>query len=270
MKRKTLALTLVLALLFSAVAGAQLNLLAKANFIFPPGNPIITILSPTNNTSYNVSTLSLKATFETYHTAFEAPIVSNKTRVFSYALDGKTPEPLTIITARDEGYPGGDVFIESSDILPELTEGLHNLTVRIVSDYFQQPNDRFHTESESTVYFRIDRVPPEVVFLSLENKTYYTTDVPLNFTVNESDTQIVYSLDGGENVTTVGNTTLTNLPSGEHNITVYAIDSAGNTGTPETIHFKIEPFPTTLIVAIVVIVAIAGVGVLFYFKKRKY
>jgi hypothetical protein len=269
MKRKASALTLALALLFSAVAGAQLNLLAKANFIFPPGNPIITILSPTNNTSYNASTLSLKATFETYHTAYEAPIVSNKTRVFSYALDGKPPEPLTITTARDEGYPGGDVFFESSDILPELTEGLHNLTVRIVSDYFQQPADRFHTESESTVYFRVDRVPPEFLFLSLENKTYYTTDIPLNFIVSEPDSQLTYSLDGGENVTTVGNTTLTNLPYGEHTVTVYAIDTAGNTGTPETIRFKIEPFPTTLIIATVVIVAVAGAGLIIYFKKHK-
>jgi len=32
-----------------------------------------------------------------------------------------------------------------------------------------------------------------------------------------------------------------------HNIVVYAKDTAGNTGTSETIYFNIAPFPITLI-----------------------
>jgi hypothetical protein len=266
MKRKALALTLVLALLFSAVAGAQLSLLAKANFIFPPGNPIITILSPTNST-YNVTTLSLKVTFETYHTAFEAPLVSNKTRVFSYALDGKNPDPLTITTARDEGYPGGDVFFESSDILPDLTEGLHNLTVRIVSDYFQLPADRFHTESESTVYFRIDTVPQNISILMPENSTYML-GVPLKFFIDEPASWIVYSLDGQENVTVTGNMTIPAPSVGQHTLTLYAKDSSGNPTASETITFSVaDPLPTVLII----VSSVATVGVLLvYFEKRKH
>ena len=266
LKRKALALTLVLALLFSAVAGAQLSLLAKANFIFPPGNPIITMLSPTNST-YNVTTLSLKVTFETYHTAFEAPLVSNKTRVFSYALDGKNWDPLTITTARDEGYPGGDVFFESSDILPDLTEGSHNLTVRIVSDYFQEPADRFHTESESTVYFRIDTVPQNISIIMPENSTYML-GVPLQFFIDEPASWIGYSLDGQENVTITGNMMLP-LPSvGQHTLTLYAKDAYGNPVTSGTVTFIVaDPLPILLAV---IAVSASAIGLLVYFKKRKH
>lgn len=159
MKRKAITLALIMALLFSATAGARLSLLTKANFVFPPANPHITITSPTNNTSYNVSTLSLEVTFETYKTGYEEPSVSNTTRLFTYALDGKNPENITITRSSVASYPGGDVFFAGSANLANLTEGLHNLTVHVVFDYYQLPDDSFHTESESTLYFRIDTIP---------------------------------------------------------------------------------------------------------------
>jgi hypothetical protein len=81
-------------------------------------------------------------------------------------------------------------------------------------------------------------------------------------------------LDGQENVTVAGNTTLANLPYGEHNVTVYATDNVGNIAS-ETITFTIaepepEPFPTTLVATgAVATIAVVGVGLLVYFKKRK-
>jgi hypothetical protein len=55
-----------------------------------------------------------------------------------------------------------------------------------------------------------------------------------------------------------------------HNVTVYAKDLLENTGNSDTIWFRIaEPFPTTLVVASVIIVAVVSAGLLFYFKKRK-
>jgi hypothetical protein len=79
-------------------------------------------------------------------------------------------------------------------------------------------------------------------------------------------------LDGQDNVTLTGNTTLTGLPTGSHNVTVYGQDVYGNPGTSEAVTFTVaEPFPTTLVaVAIAVIVAaVVCVGLLFYFKKSK-
>jgi hypothetical protein len=99
----------------------------------------------------------------------------------------------------------------------------------------------------------------------------------LNFTVDEPISQISYSLDGQDNATVVGNTTLPALSEGEHNVTVYAIDSGGKVGTSETITFTIakepelpELFPLTLIIASIASVAIIGVALLVYFKKRKH
>ena len=72
----------------------------------------------------------------------------------------------------------------------------------------------------------------------MDNKIYFSSDVPLTLTVNEPVSQVTYSLDGQRNVTTAGNTTLTNLPYGEHNVTVYTTDKAGNVGASGTIHFN--------------------------------
>jgi hypothetical protein len=159
MKRTASALTLAMALLFSATAGAQLNLLAKANFVLGPANPVITITSPTNST-FNITTLSLEVTFETYKTGYPGGPESDKTRLFTYALDGRNPEPINITNSSVAVNPRGDVFFEGSASLPELTEGQHNLTVRVVFVY-DDPAEEYivgaiHTESESTVYFRIN------------------------------------------------------------------------------------------------------------------
>jgi hypothetical protein len=115
--------------------------------------------------------------------------------------------------------------------------------------------------------------PPSVHLISPENATYTSANVTLNFTVNKQTSWMGYSLDGQDNVTSTGNTTLVGLANGLHNITVYAKDEFENTGVSETIHFNVdvpEPFPTTLVaVASGASIAIIGIGLLIYFKKRK-
>jgi hypothetical protein len=127
--------------------------------------------------------------------------------------------------------------------------------------------------SSDLVDFRLDTVFPRIL-LSLENKTYYSSDVPLDFTVNEQVSQIAYNLDGRGNVTIAGNTTLADLYIGLHNVTVYATDIAGNVGVSETIFFNIaqsqEPFPVAPVAAASgASVAVVGLGLLVYFKKRR-
>jgi nitrous oxidase accessory protein len=106
-----------------------------------------------------------------------------------------------------------------------------------------------------------------------ENETYATASVPLNFTVYKPTSWIGYSLDGHDNVTITGNTTLTQLSNGLHKVTVYANDTFGNTGASKTIYFNItEPFPTILVIALIASVAsviIISMVLLVYFKKRK-
>jgi N-acetylneuraminic acid mutarotase len=116
---------------------------------------------------------------------------------------------------------------------------------------------------------------PVVSVVSPENKTYAANNVSLAFTLNKPAVWMGYSLDGQETVTVTGNTTLNALSNGLHNITVYAKDEFENTGVSETISFSVdvpessEPFPTTLFIAPIASVAVVGVGLLVYFKKRK-
>jgi hypothetical protein len=114
-------------------------------------------------------------------------------------------------------------------------------------------------------------VPPEISIVSPENKTYTSSNVSLAFTVNKPALWVGYSLDGQDNVTVTGNTTLSGLSSGLHKITVYAKDTFENTGASETITFSItEPFPTMLVAVAAVAVAVGSVGVLVYFRKRNH
>ena len=126
-----------------------------------------------------------------------------------------------------------------------------------------------------------DGTPPEIAVVSPENKTYYTggvglnsTDVELDFTVNEPVFSVHYELDGGTAVEISGNTTIAGLAIGVHNVTVSAFDAAGNMGVSETVFFAIaepEPFPTVLVAtASGASVAIIAVGLLVYFRKRSH
>jgi N-acetylneuraminic acid mutarotase len=119
-----------------------------------------------------------------------------------------------------------------------------------------------------------DGTAPTVTLLSPENKTYYELELPLSFMVDEPSSWIRYKLDGNT-VEIDGNTTLSGLTYGSHNLTLYITDIAGNTRTSETIDFTIAeelgPNPVVPVVAAsAATVAVVGVGLLVYFKKRKH
>jgi PKD repeat protein len=84
-----------------------------------------------------------------------------------------------------------------------------------------------------------DLTPPTVHISSPQNTTYDTEPLPLIFTINERTTRICYSLNGLENMTIDGNTTLTGLANGQYRIVVYATDNSGNTGSSEQVYFTI-------------------------------
>jgi hypothetical protein len=129
--------------------------------------------------------------------------------------------------------------------------------------------------NEQYTPFGYGTVPPEISVVSPENKNYTSSNVSLTFTVNKPVVWMGYSLDGQETVTVTGNTTLAGLTNGSHNVTVYAKDTFENTDTSETIIFTIaeepEPFPTELAITISgASMAVIGVGLLVYFKKRNH
>jgi hypothetical protein len=116
----------------------------------------------------------------------------------------------------------------------------------------------------------LENYPPNILIELPLNQTYSNSSVFLAFFVDKPVNWTGYSLDRQQNVTIVGNATLTGLSSGVHNVTVYANDTYGNMGASETVAFTIpKPFPALPVAAAVAVVAVTTcAGLLFYFKKR--
>ena len=191
--------------------------------------PQISVLSPINQT-YNETSVSLVFT------------VDKAVNWTSYSLDGKD-----------------NVTITGNTTITGLSAGLHNITV-YAEDEFE------NIGASETIKFTIALV---IHVLSPERRTYDTSSIPLNFTVNSALAQITYCLNGEKNSTVSGNTTLNGLANGDYALTVYAKDEAGNVGASETILFTVDvPFPTTLVIVSIITVAVVGIGLLVYLKKR--
>lgn len=300
MKRKALGTAFISVLILSAIMGTCVNS-AEANPTYkiighhdPDAEtepPVVTILSLKNGTTYgnnlNLSfTVHVGESETAYKTMimevyYEADWLPNEV----YLLDSYSNEYMLIAG----NYPSN--YTDNIN-LSGIPNGKHTITVyaREYGLYVVDENlfwfDSFSIDTSAVIQINklpnsIDILgiftdetepPPLISILSLENKTYNTSDISLNFTVNQVVSAIKYSLDGGENVTITGNTTLAGLPNGEHTVTVYATDETRNAGTSETIFFTIaeqKPFPTTLVaVASGLSVTVIGVGLLVYFRKR--
>lgn len=276
--RRRLVVSLVLVLLVSALAGTLFVELGTAqSFVVvgpdvPPPNPAaINILNPQNHTSYRVNSVPLRVSVS----------VSNLSDIFSI---------LCYLDGRQITKPGGTTF---HVFLTDLSEGAHTIRVSVSNqkilnwvwqDPFSSPpyadvhdiaySDVVH--SESLVSFTVDNTSPQVSVSSPQNDTYGVASVPLEFIVDESVLQLVYSLDGNSNVTISENITLAGLTLGEHSVIVYAWDNAGNIGASEPIIFTItvpesesETFPTTLVgIGIIALVALVSFGLVAYFVRR--
>jgi len=197
-------------------------------------------------------------------------------------------------------------------VLTGIPEGIQriNVTVTEWGIYLSRQGPEFYLfslASTQSAWFVVKKSPPPIISdISLKNKTYNETTVPLIFNVNQDASSsissnlsgLAYSLDNQANSTITGNTTLTGLSSGMHNITIYAWDEAENVGVSETVFFTVatptasptpEPtvvptltpsptsgdnhtgdftLPMVLAVLVVILVAVA-VGLLVYFRKRK-
>lgn len=262
-------LAAALAVLLSAIVASGFVSAAEANpynyggtfhFSLP-----ISIASPQNNTVYttnNIAVIFNVSAPEGTGTAYLLGV--------HYTADW-LPNDVIVYTGNAQRYCPS--FIEHNATY-EIPEGEHSLTIAAGGGggiAYSLLWYSFELAGVSVINFTVDTTPPKISILSLKNKTYDTSDVPLDFALNESISQVSYVLDGGENLTIASNTTLTGLPNGEHNVTVYATDLAGNIGSSETITFTVakpEPFPTTPIAASAAAVAISA-GLLVYFKKRR-
>ena len=115
-----------------------------------------------------------------------------------------------------------------------------SITVRIIA------NDTANNTLDFAWDFTFDLEPPIISILSPTNKTYATDSIDLNYTVSEPVAWVGYSLDGKENITIRGNTTLINLSEGLHELWLYATNAANNTGY-SSVCFAIDTIPPQVI-----------------------
>ena len=270
MKRTAIALTLIIALLFSAVAGTLVVNLGKANPFIPipaPVHPQITILSPENHAVHASNTLTI---------GFNVSISFEKGWVYisevTYTASWQQDETVVYEHPRNDTYYPSSFSYNLN--LTEIPEGKQSVIISAKGGGgYNDEHNYAHLFDDAHNSTSVSFTIASISILSPQNKTYTISDLPLNLTVNALFSKISYVLDGLENVTVDGNTTLTNLANGDHNLTIYATDEAGNTETSETLYFTVEVpenFPTTLVItASGASLTVVGVVLLVYFKKRK-
>jgi parallel beta-helix repeat protein len=216
-----------------------------------------------NITDNDLGISSIQSNNNIYHNNF----IDNKIQV----------EELVTSNLWDNGYPsGGNYWSDYTDV-DQYDGPFQNETGSdgIWDNPFtinENNQDNYPLVNPAAIPRLPDTTPPNISVISSENKTYTVSNVPLTFVVSETASWIGYSLDAQAIVTIAGNTTLTGLSDGTHSLTVYAKDTAGNTGTSETVYFTVEtkeaePFPITWIVAAIVIIATVGAALLVYFVK---
>ena len=293
MRKTAAALALLKKILVFLAAFAVVSAMMAGQQFFPPGHAggdmaeikssyhAIIIESPKNGSVYvDKDQIPLNLTVDYIYTERLVPwrVLS---RLF-YSIDGEPAKILTIVGA---GYATPIPYRYGTVMeISNLSNGLHK--IEVIAGFAVDVGHVYvasYNYSISPISFSVFQdQPPNISIMAPENKTYEPRDVPLNFTLSEPASQITYSLDGQNNITINENTTLTCLSPGNHNITVYATDKAGNKGVSETITFtiaKLEPQPDLkpesiprlpVAVAVAVVAVATGAGLLVYFKKRKH
>lgn len=266
--KTSMALTLAM-VLFSTLAISQTVSFASANF--RPWEPLLVTIDvespiygdyyPSNDTWLN---------FTVVKTADWINKTNSQIKFVAYCVDGYcdgvADEKEIIVEVHD---PLGDVNAPSSFIfslrLGGLKEGQHTINVLVKGIY---EDTAFERQSWGESFLVDDGVPPKISLLSAENKTYSTANIPLTYSTNGQVARVTYALDGKYVSYLSGNMTLTDLSQGSHTIAVYAYDVAGNQ-VSDTVYFTVSPLPVVLTLVIAAVVAVSGITLFVYFKKRQ-
>jgi hypothetical protein len=288
---KIASVIILTALLLLTIGGTKLVNQARANpykysphvtMVSPPAGtqaPIISIHTPQNGSSYPRNIIPLTFDVIIPHTKGDKSVGWIQKLYYKTSWESKEIQIVDRSFVDNTSFSinlystlGGNLSVTIYAVGGgEYETRPSELTDKVTINYY---HDRFEMKGSSTVSFTQDFFPPKISVLSPQNRSYDASDVELNLTANEALSQILYCLDENQNHTITGNVTLTGLTNGAHNVTVYAADLAGNKAVSETISFSVkkpEPFPTIPVaVTSGASLAIIGVGLLVYFKKRKY
>ena len=281
--RKSIKTAMLLALLFTAIAGILPANFAAADPMYEIPPPNIRVASPVNDKTCNVSAIPLTFTIPdlSYWGSFQVFQVQ-------YSLDG--------VLRTVDGYVLSDPF---SLALPTLADGSHYLRVQAKVSLVPSSNRVMTPDWDmafsSEVHFVVDTKVPSVSFLSAQDAVYDGVEFSCNFTVSEWAAWLGYSLDGKSVVTVTDRVSstevfgtynyrlaLSGLSAGAHSLTVYAEDVGGNRVASEPFLFSVAQetmsdtnqastaVPTAwTAIAVIVSAALVSFGLVAYFLRRK-
>jgi hypothetical protein len=142
------AITLLLALVFLAASGTQVMYAAVPDGL-PYEPPIVTVPSPSQDRTYNVTDVPLNVTVQIFGFIYHN---METLKSLNYSLDGQSAVPMTLITPSDLS-PGYQVH--GNEVLTGLVDGIHSVTV-----YRETAISGLSENFNATVSFRVDTSTP--------------------------------------------------------------------------------------------------------------
>jgi len=177
-KRTALALTFIFALMFSLLSGAKAVQYDYGEFEgLPYSPPIVDILSPFSNRTYNVQEIPLNVTVQIRTVLF--PGNTERMRWLNYSLDGLTAVSLTLIVPSMPQLP---YTVYGNSMLAGLSDGSHNLTI-FGETYIGGINAYFNETVSFTVDTSNTPEPPELFPTSLIIASVITVAVSVGLLV---------------------------------------------------------------------------------------
>ncbi len=145
---------------------------------------VVSVVSP-QNTTYATNEVPLQFT------------ATQNFTIASYSLDNQE-----------------NVTIFDNATLTEIVNGVHTIVVFV-------EDEQGNITASETVHFNVEVEYVGFEILSPENKTYDISDVSLIYAQNETFNSVYFVLDGSQNYTDLGNTTLVDLADGPHELVAF-------------------------------------------------
>ena len=200
----------------------------------------VTVFSPVN-TTYNTKNILFNYT---------VAVGIGSHLSLNYTLDGTLTAPMPFSVPHELHV----VSLARGQVqLPELSEGLHTLTISMHTDFIfsnlhSYVDTIYFTVDPAASDFILDATPPNITIQTPQTNQTYPGIVPLNVHLSEAITPFTLTIDGNRTLTLpTQNTTLTDLTVGKHILTIQANDLVGNRGYSNYVTFYVsEPTPTPM------------------------
>jgi len=164
----------------------------------------------------------------------EGTYFNNGSNVLNFTVDELYLDTVTAFNGSDE------ITLDNStgNYLNAITlaDGVYNVTISV--------NDTAGNENSTYVSFTVDTVNPEVTINTVERSYNYNTSI-LNVTVTDINLDsVVAEINGAENITLTETdgyfVTNESFSEGLYNVTIIAMDLAGNVNSSETVTFRVD------------------------------